>query len=76
MTSRDGTHSHSLPRASGRAETEWLTPMLPTAIVASFVVYAPDVLAGIEPPKTFVAGLILGTAILQAIVTEIGRAHV
>ena len=71
MTSRDGPHSHAPPRTSGGVATGWAAPILPLAIVASYVVYAPDVLAGIEPPKTFVAGLILGTAILQ-----IGRAHV
>ena len=73
MTSRDGPHSHATPRTSGGAATGWAAPILPLAIVASYVVYAPDVLAGIEPPKTFVASLILGTAILQAIVTGAWR---
>ena len=73
MTSRDGPHSHAPPRTSEGASAGWAAPILPLAIVASYVVYAPDVLAGIEPPKTFVAGLILGTAILQAIVTGAWR---
>lgn len=47
--------------------------MLPMATVASFMVRASDVLATIEPPKTFVADLILGTAVLQAIVTSTRR---
>ena len=69
MTGRE----RAIPRADGGSEAAPLAPMVSLAIVASFVVYAPDVLAGIEPPKTFVAGLILGTAILQAIVTGAWR---
>ncbi|HAH16010.1 MAG TPA: hypothetical protein DCL45_08290, partial [Chloroflexi bacterium] len=50
-----------------------IAQMIPVAIVASYVVYAPDVLAPIEPPKTFMVAMILGVAVIQAISTGAGR---
>ena len=50
-----------------------IAQMIPVAIVASYVVYAPDVLAPIEPPKTFMVAMILGVAVVQTISTGAGR---
>lgn len=50
-----------------------IAQMIPVAIVASYVVYAPDVLAPIEPPKTFIVAMILGVAIIRAISTGAWR---
>ena len=50
-----------------------IAQMIPVAIVASYVVYAPDVLAPIEPPKTFIVAMILGVAVIQAISTGVWR---
>ena len=76
MTETDGTGPRPTAGPDAGSDGSAFAPMLPVAIVASFVVFAPDVLAGIEPPKTFVAGLILGATIVQSVFTGAWRGAV